>query len=144
MKKLLLTLGAAVVGLLLMASTGEAERPAHAGGPKHATIALDQTAPSWGDIITFTVTSENYAPGVLWTAVKCYQNGDLVAAGYQPVGNGYTLSAVDLGGSLTFADPGPDLAASADCTGYVWEFPNTEPPEKYHGQDVAVSFTVEP
>lgn len=113
-------------------------------GPKTVTIDLDQTDPSFGGTITFTVTQENYPAGVLWTAVKCFQDGALVAAAYKPVGQGYTFSAIPSGGDLVYADPPPDESQPMNCTAYVWEFPNTESPERNKGKDVTITFEVLP
>ena len=141
MKTFIFTLAAIFAGLSML--TVSAHNP-----KATATIALDQAAPAFGDTITFTVTQQNYAPGVLWTAVKCYQDGGLAAAAFKPVGQGYALSSVDLGGSLTYGDPPPDESQPMDCTAYVWEFPESGSPVHTHGngspQDVAVSFTVSP
>jgi hypothetical protein len=128
--KLVLGLAAALAAILIVLPVGAA------GGPKHTTIALDQPAPVAGDLVTFTVTQTNYAnPYLLWVATKCSAAGTLVSAEYRPVQwNG----DVSIGTTATFA------AAGDSCTAYVWEFPASETPERYHGRDVAVSYAVGP
>lgn len=141
MKKLIFPLFTIIAGLSIV--TVNAHNP-----KSSATITLDQASPSYEDTITFTVTQESYALGVLWTAVKCYQDDGLVAVAFQPVGNSYVLSSVDLGGSMTYGDPSPDETQLMNCTAYVWEFPNSGDPVHVHGngppQDVVINFTVSP
>ena len=134
MKKIFLTFAAVLVGLSIF--TAEAKRPAHAGGPKQATIAVTQGAGT----ATFTVTQENYGnPYLLWVANKCFENGNQVTAEYQPVvwnGDVGTAGPFDTDGS-------PDFAIDS-CTAYVWEFPASETPERVKGNDVAVTYAVAP
>ena len=136
MKRLILILAAAIaLGLTSVI----------AGGPKAASIAIsEQDATS----VTFTVTQQNYKNQyLLWVANKCSLGGVLVNAEYQAVvwqsgeavgsAGPFETSGVHVGSDLI-----PVPWASDSCTAYVWEYPASQTPEKYHDDDVAVTFVV--
>ena len=120
---------------------------AAAGGPKLATIALDQPEPISGSV-TFTVMQANYHnPYLLWVVNKCFLAGVLVNAEYHAVvwnASEATGGAgpFEIGGVHVGQDDIPVPWVSDSCTAYVWKFPASETPERYHGDDVAVSFAV--
>lgn len=121
---------AAVLGLLGAALTAG---PALAGkggngkggGHNAATIAFATTqtlsaesGPSAGDPVTFAVSAnvkkrDFYS---LWVANKCSQDGVVVYVQHQPVYSG-------LAGPFTLNWTG---GGAAECTAYVWMFPDSE------------------
>jgi hypothetical protein len=111
----------------------------HGGGPKpkpgtdNGTIAMvmvdaSDTVANWGDWVTFDVATT--ATSEPWVNLKCWQNGTLVAEGW----NGYfdrSLTGRNFGlYSATWS------AGAADCTAYL-----TTPK---HAVLASTSFHVEP
>ena len=123
-------LAAALV--LTLAGTTLVAKGGHAGtngggGSNTATIALVQPLaasttsawPSAGSTVSFTVTANVKASSVpyLWVANWCYQDGVAVYAEFQGV---QSWSA----GPFTLSWNG----GAAQCTAYVFLFPNTNTP----------------
>lgn len=129
--KLVLILAAVVAGLAIVA--------VQAGGPKSATIALDE--PVVGSA-TFTVTQANYAnPYKLWVANKCTDGADVHTAEYLPV---QWNADASMGTAGPFDVTGTEDGPVTSCTAYVWQFPSSETPERagHPPQDVAVTYAV--
>jgi len=84
------------------------------------TPALE-TSPARGGTVSFAVSASVHKESdlyLLWVANKCFQDGTTVYAEYHPVTNGLSGPFI-----LGWSDGG-----AAECTAYVWTFPDTETP----------------
>ena len=101
--------------LLLPFALLAAVPPAHAAKPAPVySIALDQAAPSLGDVVTFTTSGASSLsnPRVV---VQCFQSGVLVYGENGPVGAGFKLG----GDSSPWLNGG---GGSADCTARLADY----------------------
>jgi hypothetical protein len=120
---LMLTLAA---GLTLAVTPALAGKGGGGGGMNTATISFAGSSASAttlhkaGDLVGFAVNANVKDSDLykLWVANRCSQNGTLVYAQDAPVYNGYA-------GEFTLAVPN---GGAADCTAYVWLFPNSGSP----------------
>jgi hypothetical protein len=105
--------------------------PAHAAKVS-ATISLAgqsglAAAPHAGGTVSFAVSATAVKQSdlyYLWVANLCYQNGNLVSAKYLPVQN---PGPNGLAGSFSLDWSG---GGAAQCTAYVWMFPQSSTPLK--------------
>ena len=90
------------------------------GGYIRGTITLDTHNPQVGQSVTFSVSTNAREKdlGSLWVANRCRQNGVPVYQEYHGVQSGTS-------GPFTLNWPG---GGAANCTAYVWFFPDTETP----------------
>lgn len=71
MKKLLITLAAIALGLLLVGTFDvSAKRPAHAGNPNHS-ISIADAAPGFGATVTVVYETTEDEP---WAHIQCFGN----------------------------------------------------------------------
>lgn len=83
--------------------------------------AASETWPAAGDTVSFAVSASVHKESdlyKLWVANRCFQDGTAVYAEYHPVTSG-------LSGPFTL---GWSDGGAAECTAYVWMFPDTETP----------------
>jgi hypothetical protein len=83
--------------------------------------AASATWPAKGDTVSFAVSASVHKERdlyLLWVANKCFQDGTIVYAEHHPVTDG-------LSGPFTLGWRGD---GAAECTAYVWMFPDTETP----------------
>lgn len=124
---LLIAAALAVMVSILASGSALAARAGNGGGASHntATIAFAtaqtmsaESGPSAGDPVTFAVTASVKERDLyrLWAANKCSQDGVVVYVQHQPVYSG-------LVGPFTLNWTG---GGAAECTAYVWMFPDSE------------------
>lgn len=97
-----------------------------------ATISLAgqsslPAAPAAGGTVSFAVSATAVKQSdlyYLWVANLCYQDGNLVSAKYLPVQH---PGPNGLAGSFSLDWPG---GGAAQCTAYVWMFPQSSTPLK--------------
>jgi hypothetical protein len=133
MSKRIALLGIAVVFALTVTTAAFAAKGGGtAGGNNTATIAFANTgsaaisALSTGSQASFAVTANVKPADVysLWVANICSQNGVTVSAEYHPVQNWLA---------------GPFTVTGAQCTAYVWLFPDAWTPLKGGSMTYAVT-----
>jgi len=124
---LLIAAALAVMVSILASGSALAARGGNGDGTGHntATIAFATTqtlsaesGPSAGDAVTFAVTANVKERDLysLWVANKCSQDGVSVYVQHLPVHSG-------LAGPFT---PNWTGGGAAECTAYVWMFPDSE------------------
>jgi len=122
---LLIAVASALMVSILASGSALAARGGNGGGTPHtATIAfataqaLSESGPGAGDSVTFAVTANVKERDLysLWVANKCSQDGVVVYVQHQPVYSG-------LAGPFTLNWTG---GGAAECTAYVWMFPDSE------------------
>jgi hypothetical protein len=107
---------------------GKPPKPGGTGTIAMAMVDPADTTANWGDWVTFTVSTS--ATSEPWVNLKCWQNGSLVAEGW----NGYFERSLT-GRNFGLYSPSWTEGA-ADCTGYL-----TTPQHAILG---STSFHVEP